>query len=357
MAVTDSPRERVNKAIRFQRPDRTPRDFAAAPEIWEELGRHFGVRGREEILLRLKVDCRVISCDEFCAPPELQPDGSTRDVWGARRVRIANDFGVLEQLTSFPLASISTLDGLRQYPWPRPDWWHFEGLRPAIEALNQNGPHSIRYRIGSVFETAWSIYNLERFLLDLAQAPALPKYVMERIAEVHVANLQTVMEVAADLIDIVYFFDDVATQTGLLMSARMYESVVQPFHQKLIDVGARHGKPVMLHCCGSVYPLIPRFIDMGVRILNPIQPSARNMDPERLAGEFGGRLAFHGGIDVQQFLPRATPGQVKEKVAYTCELLGRDGGYIMAGSHHIQPDTPIENVLAMYGDRPGEGDE
>jgi len=105
-----------------------------------------------------------------------------------------------------------------------------------------------------------------------------------------------------------------------------------------------------MHSCGAVYPLIPRFIDMGLGILNPVQPTARDMNPEKLAAEFGGRLAFHGGIDVQGFLPGATPAEVKAKVRETCELLGRNGGYIMSGSHHIQADTPIENVLAMYSD-------
>jgi uroporphyrinogen decarboxylase len=100
--------------------------------------------------------------------------------------------------------------------------------------------------------------------------------------------------------------------------------------------------------CGSVYRLIPRLIGMGLAVLNPLQPSARHMEPERLAAEFGGRLAFHGAIDVQQFLPRATPAEVREKVAWTCETLGRNGGYIMAGSHHIQADMPIENVLAAW---------
>ena len=88
---------------------------------------------------------------------------------------------------------------------------------------------------------------------------------------------------------------------------------------------------------------------MGLKILNPIQPAAKNMNPEKLAREFGGQIAFHGGIDVQQFLQNATPEQVKEKVKYTSDVLGEKGGYIMAGSHHLQADIPLENVLAMYG--------
>jgi uroporphyrinogen decarboxylase len=97
-----------------------------------------------------------------------------------------------------------------------------------------------------------------------------------------------------------------------------------------------------------VYPLIEEFIDMGLAILNPIQSLARNMNPEKLAEEFGGRIVFHGGIDIQHLLPFATAEEVREKVEYTSEVLGANGGYIMTGSHDIQADTPVENVLAMY---------
>ena len=103
-----------------------------------------------------------------------------------------------------------------------------------------------------------------------------------------------------------------------------------------------------MHCCGSVYPLIETLIQMGLKILNPIQPSAANMHPEKLMEEFGGRIAFHGGIDVQQFLPSASPEEVKEKVIYTSDILGKQGGYILSGSHHLQADISLENVLAMY---------
>jgi uroporphyrinogen decarboxylase len=389
---TIAPRGRVNEALAFRRPDRTPRDFAAVPEIWQGLGRHFGTHDRNEILRQLGVDCRVVSYDSFCRSPEVaaeqvdmdasqerssvggmwrrvEPDGSNRDIWGAHRARVANAFGVLEQFVSFPLQSAQSVEDLKRYRWPAPDWWDFRPIRAAIAELNrrpgsrETDPplppgegrgeivgtrYHIRYRLGSVFETAWSLYGFERMLMDLAASPAMPAYVMERIAEVHLENLHVVLETTGDLIDLVYFYDDVASQEGLLMSPALYEQRLQPFHQRIIDLASRYGKPVMMHSCGSVYRLIPRLIDMGLAVLNPIQPSARWMEPERLAAEFGGRLAFHGGIDVQQFLPRATPSEVRDKVARTCEVLGHSGGYILAGSHHIQADTPIENVLAVY---------
>jgi uroporphyrinogen decarboxylase len=277
------------------------------------------------------------------------PDGSNLDIWGAHRKKIKNSSGELEQFASFPLESAQSIEELSNYIWPHPDWWDFSNIRSCITNLNENEDYSIRYRIGSFFETAWSLYNFEKFQLDMLLNPALPKYVMDRIAEVHIQNLKTVLDLAGDLIDIVYYYDDIATQNGLLISPEMYEEFIQPYHQKVIDLAASYGKPAMMHCCGSAYPLIETFILMGLKILNPIQPAAMNMNPEKLKAEFGGRITFHGGIDVQQFLPSASPKQVKEKVAYTCETLGKQGGYILSGSHHLQADIPLENVLAMYG--------
>jgi uroporphyrinogen decarboxylase len=365
--------ERVRKALSFRKPDRTPRDFAAVPEIWKGLAEHFGTGDRGVILGRLGVDCRIVSYDSFCRPPEgtqaavdmeasqerssvggmwrrVEPDGSTLDIWGARRKKTANAYGHLDQLVSYPLESARSIEDLKRHPWPVPDWWDFSGLRRSIENLNAAAGYSIRYRVGSVFETAWSLVNLEKFLVDLVMDPERPVYVMERIAEVHLSNLLTVLETAGDLIDIVYFYDDLASQDSLLMSPDMYDRFIRPFHEKIIGLAKRFGKHAMMHSCGAVYPLIPRFIDMGLDILNPVQPAARDMAPEKLAAEFGGRLVFHGGIDVQKFLPSATPDEVKAKVGETCRILGENGGYIMSGSHHLQADTPVENVLAMYSD-------
>lgn len=366
-----SHKDRVNQAVFFQRPDRVPRDFAAVPEVWKKLGDCFSTEDRNEILKRLDVDCRIVSYDSFCQHPEIdleevdmkasqerssvggmwrkvEPDGSNRDIWGAHRKKVTTRFGTLDQFASYPLESAQSVEDLKKYRWPQPDWWDFSNLRSVIEKLNDLESYNIRYRAGSVFETTWSLYNFEKFLLDLALRPEMPLYAMERIAEVHLENLRTVLEVAGELIDIVYFYDDIASQEGLLISPEMYEKYIQPFHQKIIDTAADAGKPVMMHSCGSVYPMIERFIDMGLAILNPIQPGARDMNPEKLANHFAGRIAFHGGIDIQSFLPAATPQQIREKVDYTSKILGKSGGYIMAGSHHIQADTAIENILAMY---------
>lgn len=366
-----SSKERVNRSIRFEIPDRTPRDFAAVPEVWSRLEAHFRTRDRKEILKRLDIDCRVVSYDSFCQPPGFEnaavdllashersstggmwrvweSDGVNRDIWGARRRPIQTSFGFLDEIASYPLGQTVGLNDIQCYKWPQPDWWNFESLPRAIEQLNDSNMYNIRYRVGSVFETAWSLYGLDRFLLDLATGAKGPVYIMERIGEIHIENLRRVLTMARDLIDIVYFYDDLASQNGLLMSPRLYERYIQPWHQRIIKLATEYGKPTMMHCCGAVYPLIPRFIDMGLMILNPIQPLAKNMTPSRLADEFGGRIVFHGGVDVQNLLPHGEPDLIRQTVAEIDKVLGAHGGYIRAGSHHIQADTPTENVLAMY---------
>ena len=362
----------MNNAIAFKKPDKTPKDFAAVPEIWTKLGDFFGTGDRNKILEYLDVDCRIVSYDSFCQPPSInprevdvnasmerssvggmwrkvEPDGTNRDIWGAHRKKVPYQLGAYDELASFPLEHARSVDDLKKYDWPKPDWWDFSNLRSVIAALNENAVYNIRYRVGSVFETSWSLYNFEKFLIDLSMQPEMPVYVMSRIAEVHLENLHRVLDIAGDLIDIVYFYDDIASQDGLLISPRLYKEHIQPFHQQIIDLAKRYGKPTMMHCCGSVYPLIETFIEMGLAILNPIQPLAKDMNPEKLAQDFGGRIAFHGGVDIQKLLPKAKPEQVKEKIKYISEVLGKNGSYIMSGSHHLQADTPVENILAMYG--------
>jgi uroporphyrinogen decarboxylase len=157
-----------------------------------------------------------------------------------------------------------------------------------------------------------------------------------------------VLETAGEMIDIVYIYDDLASQQNLLLSPRLYARHIQPFHERLIELAHKFGKPLMLHSCGSIYKLIPRLIDMGLAILSPIQPTAKDMSPENLAAKFGGRIAFHGGVDIQDFLPRAAAADVRQHVGHIAEVLGSSGGYIRAGSHHIQADAPLANILEMY---------
>jgi uroporphyrinogen decarboxylase len=146
----------------------------------------------------------------------------------------------------------------------------------------------------------------------------------------------------------VYYYDDVATMDSLLMSEAMWRQHIKPRQRELLQVAEAYGKPVMYHCDGSIFRLIPELLDMGITLLNPIQTEAKDMDPLRLKESFGQRLSFHGGVDIVRLLPRGTAEEVRSQVRRLVDVLGENGGYILAPSHHIQADTPVENVLALY---------
>jgi len=175
MSVEDTThRDRVNNAISFKKTDKTPRDFAAVPEIWNKLSDFFKIQDRHEILKRLDVDCRIVSYDSFCQHPEYDlnnvdmnasqerssvggmwrftdSDGSTMDIWGAKRIKIENPSGVLEQFSSHPLEPAQSIDDLKKYNWPQPDWWDFSQLRSFINKFNESEVYNIRFRLGSFF--------------------------------------------------------------------------------------------------------------------------------------------------------------------------------------------------------------
>ena len=381
-----SPRERVRLSLRHEEPDRVPTDFLATPEVWNKLiarlqpdtsgitPGEFIEPAREAILRHFEIDCRVLSYDMFCQPPEAamhdgavvdwwgtlnrstpnrmwrqrNPDGTLHDIWGAHSQRTEHAFGAYEEFASWPLQNATSVEDLKRHPWPTPDWWDFSPLPEIMPELDKHRPYHIRFRIGSVFEIAWQLRGMAEFLMDLAGQPEIPLYIMDRLTEVYVENTRRMLELAGDRLDMVYFYDDVATQNSLMISKKMWRDYVRPRHKQLVDLAHQYGKPVMYHCDGAVYPLIPDLIELGIDVLNPIQPDAKGMDARHLKDEFGAELTFHGGIDIIQTLPRGTPAEVAAEVRERVNVLGQGGGYILCSSHHIQPDTPIENILTMY---------
>ncbi len=381
-----TPRERVKMTMRHQEPDRVPVDLLATTEVWEKLVSTLqpdtsGMQDmtwmqpeREAVMRLLEVDCRLVSYDMFCSPPEriikpgarvdpfatynrstpqrmwrqVMPDGTLYDIWGTHGQVEHSMFGSYEGFATWPLSEAESLSDLAGHPWPEPDWWDFSPLPDILKRMDQDGDWHIRFRLGSFFEIAWQLRGLAEFMTDLVTQPEIPEYIMDRLLEVHLENLRSVLELAGDRLDMIYTYDDVATQNSLLISPKMWRKYVKPRHQKIIDLAHSYGQPVMYHCDGAVYPLIPELIEMGIDVLNPIQPDAKDMESSRLKAEFGDKLTFHGGLDIIQVLPRGTPEEVIAETRRQAAVLGKGGGFILCSSHHIQPDTPLENVLAMY---------
>lgn len=381
-----SPKDRALCALGHQNPDRVPVDFTATPEIWDRLVDHlhldpsmidsgsFFSPEREAVLRALDVDCRVLSYDIFCNPPEATlkpgasvdwwgslsrstpnrmwrqetPDHTFYDIWGHHTRTVRNNTGSYEEFASWPLSNVSSVEELGDFDWPQPDWWDFSTLRDAAQKVNPNQNYHLRFRAGTVFEGSWQLRGMEQFMVDLATSPEIATYIMDRMTEIIVENTRRVLEAAGDLVDMIYFYDDVGAQENLMISKPMWRRMIRPHHEKIIAMAKSFGKPVMYHCDGAIYGLVGELIDMGIDVLDPIQPNAKDMAPARLKQDFGSRLSFHGGIDIVNTLPHGTVAQVADEVRDRVNVLGENGGFIMSSAHHIQSDTPIENVLEMY---------
>jgi uroporphyrinogen decarboxylase len=354
-AAALSPWERVELALAHRQPDRVPFDFWAVPEVWEELRTALDADD-DSVLRLLGSDCRMVVPRYVGTKARDLPDGTFVDQWGTHRRRVANEFGTYDEYASYPLAEADTVADVLNWDWPSPDDWDVSGLRAQCEWLNRDVRYHLRYEVGGIFEWSWGLRGFERFLLDLVKNPDVACAIMDRFTDIYIENAVRVIEAAGGLLDMVYTYDDVGIQNGPLMSPRLWRQYILPRHQRLNAAirTATRTRPVkiMYHSCGAVYPFIAAFVDeMGIDILNPLQPRAAGMDMARIKAEFGDRLSFHGAIDIQHTLPHGTPGEVRAEVRERCQVLGGQrpgGGYICASAHYIQADTPLENIVAMY---------
>jgi uroporphyrinogen decarboxylase len=345
-----TPYERVENAIQHRQPDRVPFDFWAVPEIIDALRSLLNAKNDEEFLQLLGIDCRLVRPTYIGPTPERFADGSFFTPWGSHRRLVSNEFSTYEEYASFPLADAKSADEIKRWSkWPKTDFWDWQSIIPQIEQLNQTTRYHIRYEVGGIFESSWALYGLDRFLMDLMDKPEIPCAIMDCYTDLMIANVESLMKAAKGKIDMVYTYDDVAVQRGLMMSPAMWRKYILPRHKRLNTVIKDHGLKIMYHSCGAIYRLIPELIDeMWIDVLNPLQPRAAMMDMQKIKTEFGSRVAFHGGIDLQETMAHGTVNEVVNEASERISILGKGGGYICTTAHYIQADTPLENIIALY---------
>lgn len=345
-----SPYERVAAALDLRQPDQVPFDFWAVPETIAKLLRYFDLQDEEALLRLLGVDCRIFNPEYVGPQPEVLSDGTYFTSWGSHRRKVTNDYSTYEEYASWPLADASSVAEVECWPrWPKPEHYDWTSLPERIRTVNRDVRYHIRVDIGGIFESAWALYGLERFLTDLIERPEVPCAIMDCYTDIMIANTHRMMAAAEGLVDWVYTYDDVAMQNGLLMSPAMWRRYILPRHQRLNAAIKQYPLKILYHSCGAIFPLIAPLIDeMGIDALNPLQPRARWMDMAKIKQDFGQRIAFHGGIDLQHTLPYGTREEVTAEVRDRCNILGQGGGYICTSAHYIQADVPVENIVAMY---------
>lgn len=361
-------RERVLCALNHEEPDRVPIFFGTSGATtmlapgYDRLKAHLGFQGETTVFWRglqyVLMDEEVLAWSGSDGRPLIAgpaPGPLARDIsddayvdgWGCLWERRPG--ALYYEVVDSPIRT-ATIDDLSRIPWP--DLAHpsrFEGLREKAKAIQDAGYAVVALSGVSPFEQAYMLRGVEQWMLDLAGDPDLALALMRKITDLMKASVIKLLEEAGDTIDVLVTGDDLGSQTSTLISPKMYRRLIKPFHVELMsEIKKRTKAKIFYHSDGNIYSLLPDLIEIGVDLLNPVQVNAGDMgDTARLKREFGDRLSFCGAIDTGWVLPSGTPDDVRAEVRRRIKDLGPGGGYILASVHCIQPDVPVENIIAM----------
>ena len=339
-------RERVMMALNHRQPDRVPTDFQAVPEIWEKLFVHFGTREMKKVLDLLEIDCAWVDPEVARKPEGRDADGYLTG-WGGSKLRTVHTAtGAYDEVVHYVTSGCDSIEEMeRALQLPDLDEYDFSKVTKACEIYED------RFLLGgfaSIFYYPTLVRSMEDILVDMIINEELAFYLFKRCFDWHMEYHKRLLEAGGGRIDAMQIADDFATQLDLMMSVEMFRKYFKEPICEYIALAKSYGAIPYLHCCGSAYRLIPEFIDMGIKILDPVQTVARNMGPQRLKLEFGDSLTFHGGGETQHILPYGTVEEVRENARMLSRVLGKGGGYILSSCHILQSDVPVENILAFY---------
>jgi len=287
---------------------------------------------REAIYSYLEDDCRWFMADGGYKHPEglaaLNPSyGVTRNTLSAEGC----------------FSEAETLEDIEAYPWPDVQYCDFSEIYAQIDK------HSDKM----VFTGMWScffhivadFFGMENYFIKMYENPKLVEAVTEKVVDYYVAANDKFFSGLGDRADVMFFGNDLGTQLDLFVSPDNFRKFILPSVKRIISVGKKYNKKIMMHSCGSIYRIIPDLIEAGVDILHPIQAQAEGMSAFDLQ-KYKKDLAFVGGIDAQSFLVNANPQQIEEEVERVRSILGP--GIVISPSHEeILPNVPPANMLAM----------
>jgi uroporphyrinogen decarboxylase len=351
------PKERVLRAINRKQPDRPPIFATLTPQAAEKLSKYLNLPYEQpldsmlstrishmDLLTYMGNDCIGIAA---CAPDDFPTrstgNGLLENEWGMKFI----DIGIYYEFKEYPLANAATVKDIKNYPFPDPyAKGRFDNAEAAVKKYGRE--YAVVADLETVFfETSWYLVGLEKLLTDMALGEEYIPVLFDKVMEVNVAMGKKLIEMGADII---WAGDDFGSQQGMLIHPDMWRHYFKPRIKEMFQEFRNVNPDIKIawHSCGSILPIIPDFIEIGLDILNPLQPLAKGMTPEYLVSNFGSELSFFGGIDIQNLLPNGTPHEIKDEVRRRIKIFGKDGGYIIAPAHNIQDDTSVENILAFF---------
>ena len=350
-------KERVIETIHGKVPDRPPLFVTVTPQVAENLARHLELPYEEpldsllstrishmDMLVTLGNDCvGIAACAPYNRPTVTHSSGIIENEWGMKFI----DAGLYNEFYEFPLAHAKNPDDIRQYDFPDPfAAGRFDAARETVEKYGSDYAVVADLET-SFFETSWYLVGLEKLLMDMMLEASYVSPLFDRVMEINIEVGKQLIEMGADII---WAGDDFGTQNGMLMDPETWRSLFKPRIRIMFEEFRKVNPDIRIawHSCGSILPIIPDFIEIGLDILNPLQPRARGMDAGFLKATYGRDLMFFGGIDIQELLPQKRPEEIMTEVKRLAGIYGDHGGYIIAPAHNIQADTPVRNILALF---------
>ena len=330
-------RERVLLAIEHLKTDRVPIHATFVPQLEKKLEDHFKLKA-EELYIELGNDL-LFTLFIGVADGFYKKDSPLYiDDWGITWKWVDN----YTEPYLHPLADSVDIADIKT-----PDPLIHRGYKEAINLINKYGKELVI--VGcvdcSIFEAAWFLRGLKQVLIDFYENEEFINTLLDKTMNF---TLQAGLKYIETGVDIIRTGDDFGTQKGLLISPQTWKKFFKPRYATLFENFRKKNKNIKIayHSCGNIIAIIPDLIEIGLDILNPIQPRA--MDPAYLKRQFGKNLTFWGGVDEQKILPFGTPEDVEAEVRQRISQLNGNGGYILGPSHNMQYDTSVDNVLAFY---------
>lgn len=296
--------------------------------------------------------------EECLVPEEYHPvkgKNGRMEIWkDDKLIAFLPEGGIYFENVYTPLAKASTYKDIDDYPWPEITQEEENFLKIRARKLFNETDFAILGALGtfggSFFEVGHLLFGYENFLLKLLTNRDLIEYFLDRLLENYLNNTKKYLKIVGRYVNIIQINDDFGSQDSLLISPKLYREVFKPRQAKLIEFIKKNSNTfVFLHSDGAIKEIIPDLIEIGVDIINPVQTSAKGMDPEKLKREFGKYITFWGGgIDTQTTLPFGSLEDIKKQVKERIKIFAPGGGYVFCPIHNIQADIPPEKIVAVF---------
>jgi uroporphyrinogen decarboxylase len=347
-------RDRVQSALNHEKPDRCPMQISFTPEFAERLRAEMEIQGHQihnphgggntyELERALGEDLILTSVG--WANSYYMDDKAYVDEWGVgwdvQPYQTPFGTGHYTEIVKHPLAQD---EAISSYKPPDPNRPELYTDAAHVVANFKEEYWIVGVTVTTVLETAWALRGLEQMLLDMTIDPDLAHSLFDIPYQYHLTAAKKLVELGVDMI---WAGDDIGAQNEMLISPRMWREYLKPrmasFISELKDINP--DIKIAYHSDGNILRIIPELIEIGLDVLNPIQPAS--MDPGQVKKQFGDKLCFWGSIDEQKTLPFGSVADVEAEVLLRLQTIGKDGGLILSPTHHVQLDTPLENFWAM----------